>query len=153
MPSVRDLLGRKPPHTTEVVSLPPSASALDAAQLMNERGVGAVLVMAEPRGAERALVGIFTERDVLRRVVATQRHPREVPLAEVMTRDLVTCDAETSVDECAHVMTTRRIRHLPVVGPTGAVMGMISIGDVLAHRVVEQQGTIEELNRDLHDLR
>ena len=151
MPTVRDILARKGPAGPEVVALAPSASALDAAQLMNERGIGAVLVVADELPAERSLAGIFTERDMLRRVVAAQRHPREVPLAEVMTRDLVTCDSATSIEECASVMTRRRIRHLPVVDARGAAVGLVSIGDVLAWRVAEQEGTIEALNRYIHD--
>ena len=158
MPTVRDLLARKggqlpdAPRGPELVSLPPSASALDAAQLMNARGVGAVLVIAE-EGMRPHLLGIFTERDVLRRIVAAQVHPRELPLSEVMTRDLVTCDIATSVDECAAVMTARRIRHLPVLDRAGAPVGLVSIGDVLAFRAAEQEGTIEALNRYIHDAR
>lgn len=153
MPTVRDILARKGPEGAEVVALPPSASALDAAQLMNERAIGAVLVIADGVPAGQSLLGIFTERDMLRRVVAAQHHPREVPLAEVMTRDLVTCDTATSIEECASVMTRRRIRHLPVVDAGGAPVGLVSIGDVLAWRVAEQEGTIEQLNRYIHDLR
>ena len=158
MPTVRDLLARKgsqlpdAPRGADLVNLPPSASALDAAQLMNARGVGAVLVIAE-EGDRRRLVGIFTERDVLRRIVAAQVHPRELPLAEVMTRELVTCDVSTTIDECAAVMTSRRIRHLPVLDRGGTPVGLVSIGDVLAFRAAEQEGTIEQLHRYIHDAR
>jgi CBS domain-containing protein len=144
--TVRDILARK---GSNVVSLPPSASALEAAQLMNERGIGAVLVVRE----DGAVAGIFTERDVLRRVVAMQRHPRECPLVTVMTRDLVTCDVHTSLEECAAVMTARRVRHLPVMDGAGALAGLVSIGDLLAHRVAEQQDTITALERYIHDVR
>ena len=145
MPTVRDVLARK---GHDVVSLPPSASALDAALLMNDRGVGAVVVLAEG-----ALRGIFTERDVLRRVVAAQRHPREAPLSEVMTKAPVTCSPATPIEECAAVMTTRHIRHLPVLDPVEGLVGLVSIGDVVALQVSEQQGLIEELNRYIHDVR
>jgi CBS domain-containing protein len=153
VPTVRDLLARKRPEAAELVTLPPSASALEAAQLMNARTIGAVLVIGPDERAGQVLLGIFTERDILRRVVAAQLHPREVPLAEVMTQTLVTCDPETSLEEVAQVMTTRRIRHLPVLDRQGAPIGMISIGDVLAARVREQEGEIEALNRYIHDLR
>ena len=114
---------------------------------MNERGIGAVLVLEQG-----ALVGIFTERDVMRRVVAAQRDPASVRVAEVMSTSLVTTRAETPVDECAALMTARRIRHLPVMGPAG-LAGVITIGDLLAHQVGEQAVTIAQLNSYLYDTR
>jgi CBS domain-containing protein len=143
--NVRDLLVHK---GSAVMSLPPSATVLEAAQLMNEHGIGAIVVMENG-----ALRGIFTERDVLRRVVASRRQPHEVTIAEVMTSDLVTCAAGTSVEECAELMTSRRIRHLPVLGENGALDGLVSIGDVVARQVAEQRGLIEDLNRYIHDVR
>jgi CBS domain-containing protein len=107
MPIVRDLLDRK---GTTVVSVPPDTSVLDAATLMNDRGIGAVLVLD---GNEPA--GIFTERDVLRRVVAAQRDPATTMVGEVMTTRLISCSPDTPLSECASMMSTRRIRHLPVV--------------------------------------
>lgn len=145
MPVVRDLLARK---GADVISLPPTATVLDAATLMNARGIGAMLVCENNRP-----VGIFTERDVLRRVVAVERAPSEVPLREVMSTGLATCTRDTDVEQCAAIMTERRIRHLPVVDDNGAVIGLISIGDVVAHRVEEQNEKIEALNRYIYDVR
>ncbi len=144
MPNVRDVLGRK---RGDLVTLSSSASVLEAAELMNARGVGAVLVMDGGR-----LAGIFTERDVLRRVVAAQRSPAATSLEDVMTHGVVTCDLHTTVAECAATMSARRIRHLPVMDAEG-VCGIVSIGDLLALQVDEQQGTIAELNRYIYDLR
>lgn len=144
MPNVRDVLGRK---RGDLVTLPPGASVLEAAELMNARGVGAVLVMDGGR-----LAGIFTERDVLRRVVAAQRSPAGTALEDVMTHGVVTCELQTTVGECAATMSARRIRHLPVMDADG-VCGIVSIGDLLALQVDEQQGTIAELNRYIYDLR
>jgi len=145
MATVRDLLARK---GHEVVSLPPSATVLEAAQLMNQHGIGAVVVRDE-----HGVRGIFTERDVLRRVVAAQRSVRDVTIADVMTKELVTCGPQTSVEECAELMTGRRIRHLPVLDDEGALAGLVSIGDVVARQVAEQRGLIEELNRYIYDVR
>ena len=145
MATVRDLLVRK---GSEVVSLPPTATVLQAAQLMNEHGIGAVVILENG-----VLRGIFTERDVLRRVVAGQRTPREISIADVMTTGLVTCAATTSVEECAELMTAQRIRHLPVLDDDGGLIGLVSIGDVVARQVAEQRGVIEELNRYLYDVR
>ena len=145
MPCVRDLLARKGPGVT---SLSPTATVLEAATLMNTMGVGAVLVCESNRP-----VGIFTERDLLRRVVAAERLPSDVTLRDVMTTGLATCTRETEIEQCAAIMTERRIRHLPVVDDAGAVIGVVSIGDVVAHRVAEQDEKIEALNRYIYDVR
>lgn len=144
MPRVSDVLARK---GRGLVSLPSTAAVLDAARLMNERGVGAVLVVDDG-----ALVGIFTERDILRRIVVPRLDAAATTVREVMTADVVTCDAGTTLEECASVMTSRRIRHLPVADKSGPC-GMISIGDLLAHQVAEQESTITDLNRYIHDIR
>ena len=145
MATVRELLARK---GTDVVSVAPTASVLDAARLMNERGTGSVLVI----GDARQPVGIFTERDILRRVVAAGRDAATTRVGEVSTTDLVTCVPETSVEECGAIMTTRRIRHLPVVDADG-LHGVVSSGDVLAHQVAEQEATIQYMNSYMFDLR
>jgi CBS domain-containing protein len=145
MPAVRDLLARK---NAFVVSLPPTATVLEAATLMNTRGIGAMLVCDNNRP-----VGIFTERDVLRRIVAVERAPSKVTLGEVMTTGLATCTRDTDIEQCAAIMTERRIRHLPVVDDGGGVIGLVSIGDVVAHRVEEQHDKIEALNRYIYDVR
>jgi CBS domain-containing protein len=145
MSHVRDLLVRK---GAGVTSLPPTATVLDAATLMNEKGIGAMLVCENNRP-----VGIFTERDVLRRIVAAERAPSKVTLGEVMTTGIATCTRETDIEKCAAIMTERRIRHLPVVDQAGAIVGLVSIGDLVAHRVEEQQDKIETLNRYIYDVR
>ncbi len=144
MAAVRDILAKK---GSLIVALPPSASVLEAARVMSERSVGAVLVIDEGH-----LVGIFTERDILRRVVAEGRDPAKEPLSNVVTKDVLTCTPATPLDECRALMTTRRLRHLPVVGPDG-LCGVISSGDVLAFQVAEQQSEIQDLNRYVYDMR
>jgi len=136
MESVRDILARK---GSDIVAVAPSATILEAAQHMNARGTGSVLVLEGEK-----LVGIFTERDVLRRVVAEQRDPARTPVRDVMTTSLITCKPETPVEDCAAVMTQRRIRHLPVVGPAG-LCGLVTSGDVLAFQFAEQEATLKHL--------
>ena len=144
MPAVRDILARK---GTLVVTATPGTTVLEAARLMNQRGIGAVVVM---EGA--SLRGIFTERDLMVRVVAEQKDPSATLVGEVMSRRLVTARAETKIDECAALMTQQRIRHLPVLsGDTLA--GVITIGDLLAFRLDEQEMTITQLNSYLYDVR
>ena len=144
MSTVRDILARK---GSTLISVRPADTVLRAATLMNDEGIGGVLVM---EGDE--LAGIFTERDVLRRVVAAGRDPVRTAVGEVLTSSVVTCGLQTTIDECAALMTARHIRHLPVREPSGLI-GLVTIGDVLAFQVSEQQGTIEQMNNYLFDLR
>jgi CBS domain-containing protein len=144
MATVRDLLAHK---GREVVSVAPSANVLDAARLMNERSLGSLVVL---EGGE--LAGIVTERDILRKVVALGQAPVGTTVRSVMSSPVVTCVPETSLEECAALMTTRRIRHLPVADASG-LQGMISIGDVLAFQVRDQESTIQYLNSYMFDVR
>jgi CBS domain-containing protein len=145
MAVVRDLLARK---GTDVVSIQPTASVLEAARLMNDRGVGGVVVVDEAN----ALLGIFTERDILRRVVAAGLPPETTKVADVFTRDIITCSPEMNVEEVGSLMSTRRVRHLPVVDARG-LHGVVTIGDLLAHRLSDQETTIQHLNSYVFDMR
>jgi CBS domain-containing protein len=145
MAVVRDLLNRK---GTNIVSVAPTATVLEAARLMNDRSVGGVLVVDDTG----ALLGIFTERDILRRVVAAGLPPDSTKVSEVFTRDVVTTAPDTSVDECGALMSSRRVRHLPVVDAAG-LHGVVTIGDLLAHQVSEHETTIQHLNSYVFDMR
>ena len=145
MAVVRDLLARK---GTDVVSIQPTATVLEAARLMNDRGVGGVVVVDEAN----SLLGIFTERDILRRVVAAGLPPESTKVAGVFTRDIVTCTPDMNVEEIGSIMSTRRVRHLPVVDVTG-LHGVVTIGDLLAHRLSDQETTIQHLNSYVFDMR
>jgi len=126
METVIDILHERP---RSLVTAGPGETVLAATRRMNDEHVGSVLVMDRGR-----LVGIFTERDVLRRVVGACRLPERTPLAEVMTAEPVCCLPETPLDDVAELMHGRRIRHVPVVEPSGSVIGLVSIGDVNARR-------------------
>ncbi len=108
---------------SQIIHLAPSASVREAAKLMSENHIGALLVMDEGR-----LAGIFTERDALNRVLAEGRDPDSTPLSEVMTRDLVTLGPQTAVTLALHVMGEVGFRHLPVV-ENDKVHGIISLRD------------------------
>jgi len=143
MATLHDILQGKQGHPLH--SIAPEATALDAVHRMNDHKIGALLVMDAGR-----LVGIFTERDVLRRVVGEHRAPDEVSVEEVMSTEVACGTSETTVDEARAVMKHRRIRHLPVVDPHGAVQGLISIGDLNAFETNSQEVTIHFLNEYLH---
>ena len=124
-----------------VFSITPVATVRQAVREMNEHGVGALLVVLAGRP-----VGIFTERDVLRRVVDEGRDPETTKVSEVMTTELIVIEPSAPIEEAMAVMTKRRCRHLPVM-EDGQVAGMISIGDltrsVSQHHEVEIQHLVD----------
>ena len=144
MARVKDILARK---GDIVVTIGADESVADAARLMNERGIGGLVVMDRDQ-----MVGIFTERDVLRRVVAEKRDPAATPVREVMTSPVVTCGLDAPLEQCVELVTSKRIRHIPVL-EEGQLCGIITSGDMLAFQVQEQQDTIEHLNRYVFDVR
>jgi CBS domain-containing protein len=141
MPNAESLLGKK---GREVATVDRTNSVLDAALEMNRRRIGAVVV----RDGDR-VVGIFTERDILNRVVAAGLLPGGTPVGTVMTAPMAVCRRDTTLAECKSVMTQKRIRHLPVV-EEGELYGIISIGDIMASEVADQQATIQYLHEYLH---
>ena len=144
MATLRDILARK---GHEVISVGPADTVLHAANLMNERAIGGLLVL---EGDET--VGIFTERDVLRRVVAQGRDPAATRVADVMSAPVTSCEPDLSLEDGAALMTERRIRHLPV-RDAGRLAGVVTIGDLLAYQVSEQRATIAQMTSYLYDLR
>jgi CBS domain-containing protein len=142
MPSVQDILSAKSSkiHTTR-----PGATVMDAINQMNERGIGALVVTEADR-----VVGMFTERDVLRRVVGVDRSPSEMFVAEVMTGEVVCTGPREDLDEVRAVMKNRRIRHLPVCDGEGNLLGLISIGDLNAYDASNQEATIHFLNEYIY---
>jgi CBS domain-containing protein len=136
MATVHDLLSRKDGGVLECT---PDTTVQDAVTMMNDRGTGSVLVLEDGK-----LTGIFTERDLMRRVVAPRLDPGATPLSEVMTTALVTCTPDATIDDCESLMSERRIRHLPVVDG-GKVRGVITTGDLLAHELRDKESTIQQL--------
>jgi CBS domain-containing protein len=142
MASVSDILAGK---GRRLITVPPDATVYSAAVIMNECKIGSLLVMEGGR-----LVGILTERDILMRVVADQRDANVTDVGDVMTRDVVCCRMHTDLEEAKSVFKHRRIRHLPVLTEEGKVVGLISIGDLNAYQVDEQERTIFQLQEYIH---
>ena len=112
----------------------PAISVAEAVAEMNRHRVGAIVVLEQGR-----LVGMFTERDVLRRIVGDNRDPKRTLVAEVMTPNVIVISPDTTVEETMGIFIAKRCRHLPVVA-SGILTGVISIGDVTrwmadSHRV------------------
>lgn len=143
MGAVSDILQQKQERALRCTE--PDETVLAATQRMNEYGIGALLVTDQGR-----LVGIFTERDVLRRVVAAELAPAGTRVADVMTSSIACCTPDTSIDDARNIFRQHRIRHLPVVTASGEVLGLISIGDLNAYDAIHQEVTIHFLHEYLH---
>ncbi|MBA4179431.1 MAG: hypothetical protein C0506_02480 [Anaerolinea sp.] len=124
----------------QIYTVRKSATVAEAVREMNDKGIGALLVIEDRRP-----VGIFTERDVLRRVVDADRDPAMSKVGEVMTRNPVTIDSGARVAEAMALMTETRHRHLPVI-EGGEVVAMLSIGDVLRWLTLHQEDEIRQLS-------
>jgi CBS domain-containing protein len=130
-----------------VWSVPSSATALDAIQLMADKNIGAVLVMEGEK-----LAGIFTERDFAYKIGCLRKEPQAIKLSEVMTPDPFTVSSENSVNDCMALMTDKHIRHLPVM-EHGELVGVVSIGDVVKDLLEELQFMVEQMEKYIMGLR
>ncbi len=136
MDTVAQILNRK---GHQVWSLPKDATVLDAAKMMREKNIGAVLVMDGDKVA-----GIVSERDIVRRACAEQRDPASTPLSEIMTPQVLCISPNATAEEVLAVMTKRRFRHLPVRDGEKLV-GVISIGDAVKAVIEHHEFTIQQL--------
>ncbi|MBN2445556.1 MAG: CBS domain-containing protein [Phycisphaerae bacterium] len=141
MSTISDILARK---GTEVATIGPDATVLEAAKLMNGRRFGALCVMENEE-----LIGIITERDILTRVVGAGLEAAAVRTRDVMSTPVITCGLRGETDDCAAVMSHKRIRHLPVV-EDGKLAGIVSTGDLVALQAAQKQAMIEDLYQYLH---
>jgi CBS domain-containing protein len=124
-----------------VLQIEADASVYEAVKQMVAANVASLLVS---EGGE--ITGIITERDYLRRVTVEGRTDEGTSVREIMSSPLIVVMPETSIDECMALMTDRRIRHLPVVGDQGGVVGIISIGDVVKFKSKQQSFEIKFLH-------
>lgn len=122
-----------------VLSVSPDATVYDALALMARHDIGALVVLDRD-----AICGMFSERDYARKVILHGRSSRTMPVSDIMTREVVTVSPLTTIDECMAIMTTHRIRHLPVLDGH-VVVGLVSIGDVVKAQLDEQRFVIEQL--------
>lgn len=124
---VQDVLKRK---GHDVVAISPAASVADLLKLMADNRIGSVVVLDGDR-----LVGIVSERDVVRRMAESDDDVRKLPVNNIMTVDVQVCGLDDDTAELAATMTEYRVRHLPVVGDDGRVLAIVSIGDVVKARL------------------
>jgi CBS domain-containing protein len=142
MPTVREILARKGSH---VATIGPEATVREGANLMNRHQIGSLVVLDHD-----VVIGMFTERDVLRRVVGEGRDPDRTSVGEVMTTEVVCGTLDTRIDEARVAMMERRVRHLPLVDEERRLLGLISIGDLNAYQASSQEQTIFLLEEYIH---
>ena len=141
MKTVRQLLEEKGHN---ILSISPDSMVFDALKLMAEHRVGALVVMAGDR-----LTGIISERDYARKVILHGKSSHDIPVREIMTRHVVTVSPSQTVDQCMALMTSKRIRHLPVIDGD-RIVGVVSIGDLVKEVIADQQQTIRQLESYIH---
>jgi CBS domain-containing protein len=139
---IGEVLGSKASH--DVVTITPDAGVRDLIALLAEHNVGALIVSGDGTSVD----GIVSERDVVRHL----HHEGTVvdnTVGAIMTTDVETCGSDTALDDLMKVMTERRIRHVPVVDD-GQLVGIVSIGDVVKHRIDQLQFERDQLDNYLH---
>jgi CBS domain-containing protein len=136
---VKHLLARK---GRDIWSVDSDEPVLEAIQIMADRHVGALPVLREGQ-----LVGVISERDYARKVILLGRASADTPVSQIMSAPVITVGLEDRVHRCMQLMTEKRFRHLPVVDADGAMVGVISIGDLVSAVIAEQRETIEQLEK------
>ena len=125
--TVKSILSAK---SRDVLTIEPTANLAAAAKLMAELNIGALVVT----GPDQRIVGIVSERHIVRELAAHCAASLDLPLTEVMTRNVMTCNSSDTISSVMERMTEGRFRHLPVV-EQGRLTGILSIGDVVKHRL------------------
>ncbi len=136
MKTIKQILSHK---GSEVAHIEPQANVVDAIKIMTEMNIGSMLVMDTGD-----IVGILTEKDFLQKIVLEDRLCEVVPVAEVMTTQVIAITPDQAIEQGLAIMTDKRVRHLPVMD-NDELMGLVSIGDLVKAVIDEQQFTIEQL--------
>ncbi|MEI7739085.1 MAG: CBS domain-containing protein [Betaproteobacteria bacterium] len=124
---------------SQVITVEAGSTVLEALQLMADHNVGALPVAQGDR-----LVGIFSERDYARKVILLGKNSTQTHVSEIMSENVFTVGPQSTVEECMHMMSEKRIRHLPVLEDSKLV-GILSIGDIVKTIIQEQLFKIEQL--------
>jgi CBS domain-containing protein len=126
---------------SDIWSVTPRATVYEALRKMAEKDVGALLVVDDGR-----LVGIFSERDYARKIALKGLSSKEALVKDMMTPSVVCISTHRTVEDCMELMTTNRVRHLPVV-EDDLLIGIVTIGDVVKRIISEQERTIHQLEQ------
>jgi CBS domain-containing protein len=143
MPNARDVLSKK--SITGIISTTPEQSVQEASKLMLQRSVGCLVVT----GAEGKIVGLLTEHDVLCRLVAEDRDASDTKVSEIMSRDVAIVEPERSLEEIEAIMRQQHLHYLPVAGEK-ELLGLLSMGDVLAYHAAEDKQMVHYLREYMY---
>jgi CBS domain-containing protein len=141
MKKVADILHRK---GTNIISVEPQTTVIDALQMMADRNIGSVLVMKDNQ-----YCGLLTERDYARKVILKGKHSSDTIVEEIMSIGLPRITPDNSIEVCMHLMTENNVRYLPVF-ENDSICGIISINDVVKETILSQEETIAQLKDYLH---
>lgn len=136
MGAVHNILQTKGNTTFSITSF---HSVYNALEIMVERNVSSLVVMEDEK-----LIGIFTERDYARKVILKGKASRDTPVGDIMSGNVITVTPDSTIDECMQLMTSKFIRHLPVI-ENDKLVGLVSIGDVVKYIIEEQKFIIENM--------
>jgi CBS domain-containing protein len=134
MPQVRELMTESPR------TVPPDASAVDAAKVMQNEDAGVVPIVED----DGRLIGVVTDRDIALRVVAEGREPDSTKVAEIASQNLATVDPQQDIDEALRLMAEHQVRRLPVVEEDGRLVGILAQADVARHLDASRTGEVVE---------
>lgn len=140
---IHEVMGAKAAHQ-EVVSISPDATVQDLVGLLTQHNIGAVVVS----GNGQEIVGIVSERDVVRRLPSTDQI-LQAPVSTIMTTSVHTCCSDDALDEIRNLMTRERVRHIPVVDE-GRLIGLVSIGDVVKSHIDQVEFERDQLDSYVH---
>jgi len=129
----------------KVWSIASHETAYKALQIMSDKNLGALLVIDKGK-----VVGLFTERDYARKVILKGKSSKTTNVSELMTKEVLFVDPDTSVEDCMSLMTENFVRHLPVMKKKQLV-GLVTQGDVVKQFIADQKFENEELERYIHD--
>ena len=117
---------------SDVITTAPGDTVLEIAQLLSAKHIGAVLI----RDGGGAIIGIISERDIIHAIAVKGEQALAMPVRDVMTKEVISCTTDDIITGVMQTMTTRRLRHVPVI-EDGNLKGMVSIGDIVKHRLEE----------------
>lgn len=137
--TVAEVLKSKP--ISNVYSVAPESSVFAAVKLMAEKGIGSLVVLEGER-----LAGIVSERDYVRKVAVQERSPANMKVSDIMTSKVITVTSTEDSRHCMELMTSNRLRHLPVVDD-GQLVGLLSIGDLVKDIISAQEDLIQHLEQ------
>ena len=124
----------------DVVSVKADSSLLEVARTLDEKRIGAVVALGE--GGQ--IVGVLSERDIVRQVARNGRDALQMPVGDAMTRDVITIESSVKLEDAMQLMTDRRIRHLPVFR-NERLVGVVSIGDLVKWKIAETEAEAEAM--------